>query len=77
MGIRTPWTLSSEEVWNKTHRMGGKIFMLGGLILMFSGFYPVNARVLVLSADVLIIVIGTAVYSYVAFVKEKKHGKNN
>ena len=34
MGIRTPWTLSSEEVWNKTHRLGGKVFIGGGVILM-------------------------------------------
>ncbi|ACL69037.1 SdpI family protein [Halothermothrix orenii] len=32
LGIKTPWTLSSEEVWNKTHRLGGKLFVLSGLI---------------------------------------------
>jgi uncharacterized membrane protein len=26
VGIKTPWTLSSEEVWNKTHRLGGKFY---------------------------------------------------
>lgn len=33
VGIRTPWTLSSEESWNKTHRLGGKIFVAFGLAL--------------------------------------------
>ena len=33
-GIRTPWTLSSEVSWNKTHRLGGKLFMLLGLLLI-------------------------------------------
>ncbi|GAB2998156.1 SdpI family protein [Psychrosphaera aestuarii] len=34
IGIRTPWTLSSDEVWRKTHRLGGKLFMLAGVITM-------------------------------------------
>ncbi|WP_448565059.1 SdpI family protein [Thalassotalea ganghwensis] len=32
IGIRTPWTLSSEEVWRKTHRLAGRLFMVVGLI---------------------------------------------
>ena len=32
IGIRTPWTLSSEENWRKTHRLGGRIFMLAALV---------------------------------------------
>ena len=38
MGIRTPWTLSSERVWRKTHRVGGYSFTIAGLIVMVSGF---------------------------------------
>lgn len=34
VGIRTPWTLSSEESWNKTHRLGGRAFVGLGLALM-------------------------------------------
>lgn len=33
IGIRTPWTLSSDEVWRKTHRLGGKVFMLAGALV--------------------------------------------
>ncbi len=33
IGIRTPWTLASDEVWNRTHRIGGKLFMLSGVII--------------------------------------------
>ena len=33
VGIRTPWTLSNEDIWNKTHRVGGKMFTLGGLLV--------------------------------------------
>ncbi len=33
IGIRTPWTLASDKVWNRTHRIGGKLFMLSGVII--------------------------------------------
>jgi len=36
IGIRTPWTLSSETVWKKTHRLGGKLFILAGGILLLA-----------------------------------------
>ncbi len=34
LGIRTPWTLSSERAWRETHRIGGTLFVLGGLLLI-------------------------------------------
>jgi uncharacterized membrane protein len=37
IGIRTPWTLASEEVWFRTHRFGGWLFVLAGLAMMISG----------------------------------------
>lgn len=37
-GIRTPWTLSSEVAWNKTHRLGGRLFFLVGLLVFMSAF---------------------------------------
>jgi uncharacterized membrane protein len=33
IGIRTPWTLASDEVWNRTHRIGGKLFIMSGIII--------------------------------------------
>ena len=38
-GIRTPWTLSSEVAWNKTHRLGGWLFFATGLVTFLSGFF--------------------------------------
>jgi uncharacterized membrane protein len=37
MGIRTPWTLHSDAVWDKTHRLGGKLFMLSGFLTLVAG----------------------------------------
>ncbi len=42
MGIRTPWTLSSNDVWEKTHRLGGRLFMLSGFIGLVSAFVANN-----------------------------------
>lgn len=33
VGIRTPWTLASDEVWNRTHRLGGRTFMAAGFLV--------------------------------------------
>ncbi len=41
-GIKTPWTLSSEEVWYKTHRLGGKCFFLIGLFLIICPLLPLK-----------------------------------
>ena len=34
MGIKLPWTLASEENWNKTHRFAGKVWVIGGVLIM-------------------------------------------
>ncbi|MCJ7531922.1 MAG: SdpI family protein [Anaerolineales bacterium] len=39
IGIRTPWTLSSEVVWDKTHKVGGKLFKIAGLIGLADVFF--------------------------------------
>lgn len=34
VGIRTPWTLASEEVWYRTHRLAGWLFVLAGVVIL-------------------------------------------
>jgi uncharacterized membrane protein len=34
VGIRTPWTLHSEAVWNRTHRLAGRIWVAGSLAML-------------------------------------------
>ncbi len=72
MGIKTPWTLSSEEVWNKTHRLGGKLFMLSGLLIALDGFLPVNYQIPVFILAIMIILIGTIGGSYFIYKKNIK-----
>jgi len=40
IGIRTPWTLSSDRVWRKTNRLGGKLFRSAGIAAIFGVFFP-------------------------------------
>ena len=64
-GIRTPWTLSSELAWNKTHRLGGKLFVLQGLVFM-AGAIVLTGKVwayLLLGSNLVMVVI-LMIYSY-------------
>jgi uncharacterized membrane protein len=69
IGIRTPWTLSSDRVWDKTHAIGGKLFRIAG-ILAFGGVVFPGIALLVLLGPVLIITGYLVVYSYLEFKKE-------
>ncbi|HOZ55713.1 MAG: Immunity protein SdpI [Parcubacteria group bacterium ADurb.Bin316] len=77
IGIRTPWTLSSEEVWNKTHRVGGYLFVLAGLSMMLTPFLPKLYGYLLFGVMMVLIIFGTLAYSYFLYLKEKKNDKNN
>lgn len=60
MGVRLPWTLSSETVWRKTHRLAGWSFFLGGMIFVAAGFLgkiTSLANFLLIAALILIIII--------------------
>lgn len=75
MGIRTPWTLSSERVWRKTHRVGGYCFMIAGLVVMVSGFVvPGVMATKVLLAAILPAAIWPVVYSYLEWKRERAEG---
>jgi uncharacterized membrane protein len=73
VGIRTPWTLASEEVWIRTHRLGGKLMVGGGLLLIVAAFMPLPSGLLaaLCGATVATIVAVPCVYSYVAWRREK------
>ncbi len=75
MGIRTPWTLSSENVWNKTHRLGGWMFVIFGLIIIFSPYMPSGLALILFVSSTVLAVLGTTLYSYWLYLKEKNKKK--
>ena len=72
LGIKTPWTLSSDNVWNKTHRVGGKIFILSGILFILEPFLPLYLQNYVFIIIIIGIIFGTFGYSYIAYKNEKK-----
>lgn len=71
VGIKTPWTLASEEVWQRTHRLGARIWVAGGLICL--AMAPVNASwgAYVFFTALLLMVFVPTIYSYSLFNKLK------
>lgn len=71
-GIKTPWALTDEENWFKTHRLGGKTFAAGGIAIMIAAFIPGESKIWILLAVVLVMVFVPFVYSYVIFKNKQK-----
>lgn len=71
IGIRTPWTLASDKVWEKTHKLGGILFKLAAIPFLISIFCP-NCGFIFLMGYLILISIWLCVYSYIEFKKEQK-----
>lgn len=69
MGIKTPWTLSDERVWNKTHRFGGKIFVIMGAIFVLNALVGFMTNWIVFSILLFGLTLSPVVYSYILFRK--------
>jgi uncharacterized membrane protein len=72
MGIRTPWTLASEEVWYKTHRFAGPIWIVGGIALFLIGFLPKAFTAPLFIAVILALTVLPMGYSYLVYRKVMK-----
>jgi len=72
MGIRTPWTLSNEEVWNKTNRLGGKLFILSGLFMIFGAVLPPAIFFTTFIVVILVASLVPVIYSYILYRKIQK-----
>ena len=71
VGIRTPWTLSSDTVWRKTHRTGGWVFFLGGCALMIEAFIPVSPFWPLYAVTIVPVVLVPVVQSYILWKREQ------
>ena len=69
IGIRTPWTLSSEQVWDKTHSLGGLLFRAAGVLVLLGVFFP-KVNVWILLGVVLLSTLVLYAYSYFAYKAE-------
>ncbi len=71
IGVRTPWTLSSDRVWKKTNMLGGKLFKAAGIISIFGTLFP-DFAIFFIIVPALFTAGITVVYSYVEYKKELK-----
>jgi uncharacterized membrane protein len=70
IGIRTPWTLSSQTVWKKTHLLGGRLFKIAGMATLAGLLLPSNWALVWVLAPLMAASIYPIVYSYVEYRKE-------
>jgi len=71
IGIRTPWTLYSEKIWNETHAFGSKLVKSSAVICLFGIFFPKYAFVFIL-LPIIISLVAAVIYSYIKFRQEKR-----
>ena len=67
LGIRTPWTLASDEVWAKTHRLGGWCFVIAGVFMAIMGVVAPTSTWFI--GAIVAIALVPVVYSFFAYRK--------
>ena len=70
-GIRTPWTLSSEQVWTRAHRVGGYAAVVAGLVTIASAFFGRPIGIVIALTTVFVAGLIPVVYSYVLWSRER------
>ncbi|MCR4400410.1 MAG: SdpI family protein [Syntrophomonadaceae bacterium] len=67
VGIRTPWTLASEEVWQRTHRAAGRLWVAGSLVCLATAPVRAGWGAWVFFAAILVMAVGPIVHSYLLY----------
>jgi uncharacterized membrane protein len=72
IGIRTPWTLSSDSVWDKTHQLGSILFMASGVFAIIGGFFGGMTAFWLMFVPLIGTSLFLVAYSYVLYRSETK-----
>ena len=75
-GIRTPWTLTNETVWERTHRLAGFLFVGGGILGLVVSFIP-GVGFYGILVIVLVAAFVPVIYSYIVYQRVVVHGKQS
>jgi uncharacterized membrane protein len=75
MGVRTPWTMSSDSVWRQTHRTAGWVFVAAGMILLTGVVLPRLVFLPILVLTILIAPLIPIVQSYILWKREQPNGR--
>lgn len=71
IGIRTPWALVDEYVWERTNRFGGRVFVIIGLISILSLLFPVSIRFYFFTIPLLVGIVVIVAYSYIVYTNKR------
>jgi len=71
IGIRTPWALADERVWEKTNHLGGKLFWICGALALISLVSPIDMRLWIVLLPVIFTVVCVYIYSLYLYKKTK------
>ena len=70
MGIKTPWTLSDDQIWHRTHRLGGRLFVAAGAVMVLSVlFLPLKPAFFLSMVCILAAALIPGVMSYLCWKK--------
>lgn len=73
VGIRVPWTLADEEVWNQTHKVASKWMMAGGLLALAGCFlFKGDLRATVFLVCIMVPMLAATIYSYILFQRKRR-----
>lgn len=73
IGLRTPWTLENTEIWRKTHRFGGKLWVAGGVTMLVIWFFVSQETFFFyLIGGALAFALTPAAYSFYLYVKDRQ-----
>jgi uncharacterized membrane protein len=72
IGIRTPWTLSNDTVWDKTHQLGSILFLVSGALTIIGGFIGGMTAFWLMYVPLIGSSLFLVIYSYVLYREETK-----
>jgi uncharacterized membrane protein len=72
VGIRTPWTIASEDVWFKTHRLAGFIWFAGGILMTMLAFIKGVVSAGAYFSVIAVVALVPVIYSYIYYKKNLK-----
>lgn len=72
IGIRTPWTLASDTVWNETHRIGAVLFMISGALAFIGGLFGGMTAFWMMLTPIIGSTVFLLVYSYLLYQRETR-----
>ena len=75
VGIKISYTLANEENWNKTHRFGGKLFVIASPVMLIASFLPPLYFAIGITAVFLTVTVTPIVYSYKIYIRDIEEGK--